>query len=58
MKAEMGIKVKLTKETERDKVAQDILFGYRDPFRWAVFNEDKKCKALERADIVIKNRRR
>lgn len=56
MKAEMRIKIKLRKETEREKVAQDILFGYRDPYRWAVHNEDRKRKALERADVVIKNR--
>ena len=57
MKAEMKIKVKIGKETQREKVAQDILFGYRDPYRWAVFNEERKQKALERADVVIKNRR-
>lgn len=58
MEGEMRILVPLPRETKRDRVAQDIAFGYQDPVRWAMYNEEKKNLALKKADIIIKHLRR
>ena len=57
MEGEMRILVPLPRETKRDRIAQDLAFGYHDSARWAVYNEEAKKQALKRADIIIKHLR-
>jgi len=53
MKGEMKIRIPVGRNTRREKMAQEILFGYQDPVRWAVFAEEKKEKALKTADRIL-----
>ena len=53
MKITMRISVPVGRNTRREKIAQEILFGYQDPVRWAVFAEEEKREALKTADRII-----